>query len=76
MPMYDFKCTQCGNEFETIVSMDTMTSPCAGCGSEVKRSISAPMIKLDGTDPSFPGAYSQWEKKRKQKMAQERKAEE
>jgi hypothetical protein len=32
------------------------------------------MVKLEGVTGSFPGAAMQWERKRNEKMAQERKS--
>jgi hypothetical protein len=38
------------------------------------RMISAPRIRLDGTDAGFPGAYDAWERKRLKKQRLEEKA--
>lgn len=75
MPLYDFKCTECENKFEDMVPSTVTEVNCTACGSVAKRLLSCPRIALDGTDPAFPSAWDKWEKSRKQKMAQERKAE-
>ena len=42
MPMYEFSCNECGNEFEELVSLNaTQYPPCPGCESEnVEKKIS------------------------------------
>jgi predicted nucleic acid-binding Zn ribbon protein len=69
---FDFKCATCAATVEMFVKPD-FTPICEKCGSELKRLISAPCIKLPGTDPSFPGEYSKWEKKRRTKAAEDKK---
>ncbi|MDR1085574.1 MAG: zinc ribbon domain-containing protein [Deltaproteobacteria bacterium] len=32
MPIYEFKCLQCGQEFETLVRRSQKTVICPGCG--------------------------------------------
>ena len=54
----DFKCPVCG-VFERFIDHTTETVDCE-CGSVANRQFSAPTIGLDGTDPSFPGAYDKW----------------
>jgi predicted nucleic acid-binding Zn ribbon protein len=51
---------------------DRLSATCPSCGAEAKFQISAPRIALDGTDPAFPGAWDKWEKKREQKLKEER----
>ena len=58
--MYDFTCDECGHTHERLVSSDTYTDRCPQCGYDAKRIISPVRCKLDGTDPSFPGAYDKW----------------
>lgn len=72
MIIFDFVCS-CGGKAEKLVSSDTYEINCTQCGGTAKRVISTPRIALDGTDSSFPGEYQKWERKRKQKMAQEAK---
>ena len=44
------------------------------CGQPAIRIVSKPMVKLEGVTGDFPGAAMQWERKRNEKMAQERKS--
>lgn len=69
---FDFRCTECQHAFEGFVKPDGHPS-CPECSGVTKRLISAPSIKLPGTDPSFPGEYSKWEKKRRTKAAADKK---
>lgn len=74
MPTYDYQCTDCGSHYEAFRKIaDRATSDCPHCGGLGAQQVSAPQVKLDGTDPSFPGEYMRWEKKHKQKLAQEMK---
>ncbi len=70
--LYDFRCTECQHKFEKLVKPDVLP-PCPKCSNVTKRLISAPRIKLSGTDPSFPGEYAKWEKKRAKKAAEDKK---
>jgi len=72
MPFYDFKCSN-GHVFDELVKYEVDKLPCPTCGLEASRQVSAPMVRLDGTDPSFPGAYDSWERKRAKRIAEERK---
>jgi len=73
MPMYDFKCDKCSLVFEEIVP-STVKDVLCDCGGKAIRLISAPRVSLDGTDSTFPGAYSKWAKVREQraKLAKKR----
>lgn len=74
MPMYDYFCSGCEHEFEEARRMEERhTAPCPSCGATASQVISAPHFKLEGITGDFPTAYDQWEKKRREKMAQERK---
>lgn len=51
MPIYEFICNSCGNEFEAIVSStDTTSVSCNSCKSDdVKKVMSASSIKMGGS---------------------------
>ncbi|MCF7740364.1 MAG: zinc ribbon domain-containing protein [Candidatus Marinimicrobia bacterium] len=48
MPIYEFKCNDCGNEFEELVSISQLNDnniSCPECGEKnVKKQISTPSI--------------------------------
>ena len=42
VPIYEFRCTACGERFEELVAAGTSSRPCAGCGSpDTERVLSA-----------------------------------
>jgi len=51
MPIYEFICNSCGNEFEAIVSStDTTSVSCESCQSDdLKKVMSASSIKVGGS---------------------------
>lgn len=70
--MFEFLCAN-SHRTEALVDPDVQELRCSKCGAEAARVISAPTMKLDGCSGSFPTAYDSWERKRSQKLAQERK---
>lgn len=70
--LFDFKC---GNDHvhEAFVDFNQRSNPCPECGQTADRQISTPKVMLEGTTGSFPGAAMQWERKRAEKIAVERK---
>jgi putative FmdB family regulatory protein len=49
MPIFEFTCKSCGNEFETLVRKGK-TPACASCGSEnLERHFSLPNVKSETT---------------------------
>jgi predicted nucleic acid-binding Zn ribbon protein len=65
----------CGNAHRTEAFVDTEchATPCKECGSEAKRVMSAPTMRLEGCTGDFPSAADAWVRKRSEKMAQEQK---
>ena len=51
MPIYEYECNSCGNEFEAIVSStDPASVSCESCQSkDVKKVMSASSIKVGGS---------------------------
>lgn len=72
MPLYDFKCADCGAHEEKIAGYDTVAITCE-CGKMMQKQMSMPTVKLDGTDPDFPGAYGKWGRDREKRAVQHRK---
>ena len=50
MPIYEYRCEQCGHELEAIQKMsDPLLATAPGCGKDgLKRLISAPSFRLKG----------------------------
>lgn len=74
--LFDFQCTQCNHKFEVLIDSKERDQPipCEVCTEDAKRVISPVRVRLEGITGHFPTAYNQWERKRKQKMEQEKKA--
>jgi hypothetical protein len=67
--LYDFKCSA-GHITENFVDYETTVINCE-CGEVANRIISPVRISLDGTDPTFVGAYDKWARIREEKTKQE-----
>lgn len=49
MPLYDFRCSDCGNETEVLRNSLAEVVSCVQCGSPMERRFSSPpMIKIKG----------------------------
>jgi putative FmdB family regulatory protein len=70
--LYNFTCRDCKDTFEKYTEY-TQLAECPSCGGQADKIITAPTIKLEGITGAFPGAYAQFEKKHREKLAQERK---
>jgi putative FmdB family regulatory protein len=58
MPIYEFKCKDCDEEFEALVFRSDETVPCPACkGEDIKRLMSACAYTTGGTSDG-EGAYS------------------
>lgn len=42
MPVYDFKCPECGHRFEKLVKMDQEKTECPECKEEAEKTVSQP----------------------------------
>lgn len=70
----DFQCPR-GHTHEHLVDNLVHTVQCIDCKHQATKVRSIPNFQLPGNDPAgFPTEYGRWEKKRKQKMALEKKA--
>jgi hypothetical protein len=70
--IYEFVCED-SHLTERFVDSECRQSTCTVCGKPSARIISTPMVSLDGTTGAFPGEAMKWERKRAEKVAQERK---
>lgn len=70
--LFTFKCSHCDTTFDELTEY-TNSHICPQCGNNADKVMTCPQIKLEGITGAFPGAYQSWERKRKQKIAQERK---
>jgi len=56
----DFVCSDCGQRVEKLVDVEYRTIECPECQGNAVQQMGMPTVRLDGTDPSFPGAYEKW----------------
>ena len=50
MPIYEYKCLKCSQQFEILQKIsDEPLKKCEECGGEVKKQISAPAFRLKGS---------------------------
>ena len=70
--MFEFAC-DCGQRTEALVDYETTSVQC-GCGGLAHRIISAPSINLEGYSGDFPSSWMKFDKKHRDKLAAERKA--
>jgi hypothetical protein len=70
--MYEFVC-DCGQRTESLTDYEMSSVKCS-CGGLAHRVISAPSINLEGWSGNFPSAWGKFDKKHRDKLAQERKA--
>ena len=66
----DYRCVECDHQDEYFVSEPPL---CNKCGGETKKVILPIRFTLEGVSGDFPTASDQWVKKRKQKLADERR---
>lgn len=57
--MYDFKCHQCGNVFDSLVKLNATVLPRCQCGGETTKLLSTPHINLPANS-GFPGKDFRW----------------
>lgn len=69
---FEFVCEE-GHLFDKLVDSESRTTDCRVCGKPAERIISTPMVKLEGVTGDFPGAAMQWERKRAEKIAADKK---
>ena len=70
--MFEFVCED-GHISEALVDDAIRELSCRTCGKHSTRIVSMVRSKLEGISGAFPSAYDAWERKRSEKLAQERK---
>lgn len=56
MPLFEYVCTDCGNEFEKIVPTSKTAVQCAKCASaRVEKKLSVFSVAGGGSDPAWEG---------------------
>jgi hypothetical protein len=70
--MFEFVCED-GHISEALVDDTVRELACRACGKHSTRIVSVVRSKLEGISGAFPSAYDAWERKRSEKLAQERK---
>ena len=70
--MFEFVCED-GHISEALVEEDCRELACRACGKHSARIVSMVRCNLEGITGAFPGAYDAWERKRSEKLKQERK---
>jgi putative FmdB family regulatory protein len=49
LPLYEYRCTQCGNRYEKIQSFSAeLDTVCPKCGGKVERPLTAPALQFKG----------------------------
>lgn len=49
MPLYEYRCTECGNRYEKIQKLsEAPDTACPKCGGKVERPLSAPALQFKG----------------------------
>ena len=70
--MFEFVCED-GHISEALVDDTIRELSCRACGKHSTRIVSMVRSRLEGISGAFPSAYDSWERKRSEKLAQERK---
>lgn len=70
--MFEFVCED-GHISEALVDETVRELACRACGKESTRIVSSVRCNLEGITGAFPGAYDAWERKRSEKLKQEKK---
>ena len=53
MPIYEYRCKECGERIEVLIRSEKDLPSCPNCGStRMEKLISAPQVRMDGFSPS------------------------
>ena len=70
--MFEFVCED-GHISEALVEDTVRELSCRACGKHSTRIVSMVRSRLEGISGAFPSAYDAWERKRSDKLKQEKK---
>lgn len=70
--IFEFLCSDNHLSEAYIDDSERMLS-CKECGKDAHRIVSKPNMKLEGITGDYPTAYDAWERKRAEKLKEERK---
>jgi putative FmdB family regulatory protein len=84
MPLYEFRCTECENEFEDLLLVDEINPKCPECNSNTEKMISRSLAIVKGSSNRLldcvigEDADKKWAayRKRKEKRTKEAKQKE
>lgn len=63
MPVFDFRCSECGEKVEKIVSSAVREIECPKCGGKAEKQLSAPAEFLDKGTVGFYKAGGNYSRK-------------
>ena len=69
--IFEFLCTD-AHLSEAYIDESERTIQCKECGKDAIRIVSKTNMKLEGITGDYPTAYDAWERKRSEKLKQER----
>jgi len=70
--IFEFLCSD-NHLSEAFIDDSERKIQCKECGKEAIRIVSKPNMKLEGITGAYPTAYDAWERKRSEKLKEERK---
>ena len=70
--IFEFLCSD-NHLSEAYIDDSGRKIQCKECGKEAIRIVSKPNMKLEGISGDYPTAYDAWERKRSEKLKEERK---
>lgn len=70
--IFEFLCSD-NHLSEAYIDDSERKIQCKECGKDAHRIVSKPNMKLEGITGDYPTAYDAWERKRAEKLKEERK---
>lgn len=78
MPIYDYKCGECGHSFEVMTKLSDRNNlqPCPECGGSGKHVITPVHFHLPGNRLDYPTAAAKWTRDHERAAAQGKRKDE